>query len=67
MKKGQKSLNLAKRERAQNAISAENMRFVAKLINVKPTVPSGLDLVHRDKQQRQLKKNLGSSSMNYKK
>ena len=47
-KKGTKSLNYAKRVRSKNAISAENMRFVAKLINVKPTVPSGIDLVNRD-------------------
>ena len=45
-----RSLNYHKRVREHNAISAENMRFVTHLINVKPAVFSGKEIVKRVKQ-----------------
>lgn len=55
------SLRDKKRKAEQHAISVENMRIVANLVNVKPSVPHGLDLLKHDKQQRQLKKNLAKN------
>ena len=63
-KDGRRSLNFGKRAQDQNKISADNMRFVAKLINVKATVPHGLDMLKRDAHQKQLRKNLKNSSFN---
>ena len=56
-----RSLNYGKRVRTHNAISAENMRFVAQLVNVKATVPSSKEISRRDTQHRLLKKNLARS------
>ena len=50
-----RSMNFGKRNREQNSISAENMRFVAQLVNVKSTVPGRGEIRDRDRKNTKLK------------